>query len=270
MIDPIAIYFEHCEPGWRVPPTPANNHILLLIADGKITYTVGTDAIPLTRGDALFIPAGTLRAADNGMQDAHDMYVAHFRYAGDGDGLPLLSAPRALKTRVHNFDYMRHRFTLLIQHWLRKSAYMGALCHGILLEMLAILNEEAESSAAHGKSHGLVTQVQQYVLAHYRRTITMAELADHVGLTPNHISSVFRHTTGMTISAYIQQIRISAACDLLTDSRMNIGEVSDFLGFCEPSYFNKVFRRVTGLMPSAYVKERAQVWRVGPQRKQNL
>src|SRR5690606_22329985 len=99
---------------------------------------------------------------------------------------------------------------------------------------------------------------------HYRRTIPIQELADLVQRTPNHISRLFKEATGQTITAYMQQIRISAACDLLANSQMNVGEVAEYLGFCEQSYFNKVFKKHTGTLPSAYMKEKIKRWKAQP------
>ncbi|NQX66901.1 AraC family transcriptional regulator [Paenibacillus alba] len=261
MIHPIAIYFEHCEPDWHVPRAAANNHILILMTGGEITYSVGDQSFTLKKGDLLFVPEGHIRSALNHSKRVHDMYVAHFRYAGTGDGLPLLAEPACRLTRPHNFDYIKQRFSSLTQYWLQKSTYTQTLCHSVLLEIIAIINEEAHTGAiTHPKAHGITMQLKDYILHHYREQIDMKEMANYIGRTPNYISTVFRETTGQTITEYIQQIRIAAACDLLTGSQMSIGEISDFLGFCEQSYFNKVFKKVTGTMPSAYVKERLKVW----------
>lgn len=261
MIEPVAIYFEHCESRWHVPPAPAEHDILLLLTSGEIVYSIdGSTQFSLVKGDMLFIPEGTCRSAVNISGRPHDMYAAHFRYNGDGEGLPLLSKPHSLKAKLVNADYMRHRFSLLTQHWLRKAPYTQTLCHGMMLEMLAILYEDAGSRSLPAKSHSLVMQLQQYILVHYRETISVQDLAAHVELTPNYISSLFRQATGITLTEYIQQIRISAACDLLTGSQMNVSEISDYLGFCEPSYFNKVFKKITGILPSAYIKEKPRFW----------
>ncbi|OAS17868.1 AraC family transcriptional regulator [Paenibacillus oryzisoli] len=261
MIHPIAIYFEHCEPEWHVPRAAANNHILILMTGGEITYTVGNQTFILKKGDLLFVPEGHIRSALNVSKRDHDMYVAHFRYEGTGDELPLLAEPACQLTRPHNFEYIKQRFSSLTQYWLQKSTYTRTLCHSVLLEIIAIINEEAHTGTiSHPKAHGISMQLKDYILHHYREQLDMEEMAKHIGRTPNYISTVFRETTGQTITAYIQQIRIAAACDLLTGSQMSIGEISDYLGFCEQSYFNKVFKKVTGTMPSAYVKERLKVW----------
>ncbi len=260
MIEPLAVYFEHCESGWHVPEAVANNHILILVTSGGMTYTVNSEATRMKKGDMMYVPQGVIRSAYNGADQPHEMYVVHFRYIGEGEGLPLLqdTIPRFIK--LHQFEYIKQRFSLLTQHWLRKHLYTGTFCHSILLEMLAIVNEETDSSMNLDKSYSIVSQLQNHITTHYRSAIPMEELAELVGRTPNYISRIFKESTNQTITEYVQQIRITAACDLLANSQMNVGEVSEFLGFCEQSYFNKVFKKLTGTLPSTYMKEKMKVW----------
>lgn len=261
MIEPIAVYFEQCEPGWVVPESAARNHILLLMTEGTIVYRIGGSECLLTKGDALYMPKGAIRCGLNRSGAPHEMYVAHFQYAGDGEGLPVLLENRNIHTRIMQYDYVKQRFSLLTQHWLRKTKYADTFCHSILLEILAVVNEEADSVAKRDRAYSIVNQIQSYIAANYRRTIGMDELARLVERSPNYISRIFKEETGQTVTDYTQQLRITAACDLLANSQMNVREISDFLGFCEQSYFNKVFKRLTGTLPSAYMKEKVRRWK---------
>ena len=261
MIEPISIYFEHCEPNWQVPTARTNNHILLLLTSGLMHYSIEDKTFSLQKGDILFAPQGVIRAASNSPNEPHEMFVAHFLYHGNGERLPLLSDSQPRCTRPLNYDYLKQRFSLLTQHWLRKSAYSDTICHSLLLEILAILNEESDSHLLPSRQYSLVIQLQDYILNHYRETIHISELAAYVERTPNYVSTVFKQVSGQTITEYTQQIRVAAACDLLRNSQMSMAEIADFLGFCEQSYFHKVFKKITGTKPSIYMKEQVKVWR---------
>jgi AraC-like DNA-binding protein len=260
LIEPVAIYYEHCETGWHVPKAKTNNRILLLMTNGSITYQVENETYRLSKGDVLYIPEGVVRSAVNEASVSHEMYVAHFRYYGKGEGLTILNEERPCQVKLFQYDYMKQRFSLLTQHWLRKQQYISTFCHSILLEMLAVVNEESSSGSKLDRAYSMIVQLQNYIAANYRRTIPMAELAQVVERTPNYVSRLFKGSTGLTITEYTQQLRISAACDLLSNSQMNVGEISDFLGFCEQSHFNKVFKKVTGFPPSVYMKEKVRRW----------
>lgn len=263
MIEPISVYFEHCERDWQVPEERTRNSILLFVTSGAVAYRADGRIFELTRGDLLYLPEGAVRSAAHPAGSAHDMYAAHFRFPDAGDLFPRLRRREeaAFRIKTYQYEYVKQRFSLLTQHWLRKHPYSAAHCHSIVLELLAIALEEAEFGAAPNKTSAVVSQLQNHIAMNYRRTIPMSELAQLVERTPNYISRLFKEATGATITEYTQQIRIAAACDLLANSQMNVGEVSDFLGFCEPSYFNKVFKKQTGTLPSTYLKEQVKLWR---------
>ncbi|MBD2865389.1 AraC family transcriptional regulator [Paenibacillus oceani] len=261
MISPIAIYFERCETNWIVPPSLTSNHILLLVTEGACIYTVEGNDLHLKRGDALYVPKGVTRSVEN-LQSHMHWYVAHFRVEGSVEPtVPMLLNNQYLHVRLFNSDYLINRFSDLTQYWLRKPEYYETIYHSVLLEMLAVVNGETDSRQVATKSYSIVMQIQNYIMNHYRTDINISTLARFVDRTPNYISTVFRQVTGRTITEYIQRIRIAEACNMLIHSHMSIGEISDYLGFCEQSYFNKVFKKVTGLPPSAYLRERTKVWR---------
>ncbi|MDE1549815.1 AraC family transcriptional regulator [Jeotgalibaca caeni] len=259
MLEPISVYFEECGENWFVTETIASSHILLMMTHGEIIYTLNRETFHLKKNDVLFIPKGIIRKAKS--ITPHTWNVVHFQYQGEGEALPLLQKDEAFLVHFHQNEYLKQRFSLLIQHWLRKPKFASTMHHSILLEILTIINEEKETGRAYDKASVLAAQIQDYIVHHYRENVTLEELAELVDRTPNYISSVFKKTTGQSISAYKQQIKILAACDLLSKSQMNVGEVSSYLGFCEQSYFNKIFKKVTGTLPSTYLEERIRVWR---------
>lgn len=262
MIEPIAVYFEHCRPGWQVPAAKTANHIFILVTSGSVSYQIDGNPYQVFRGSVLFVPQGVIRQAHSGAPDGHDMYAVHFRHSPGEENLPILTGSRVHMCKPFHFEYLRQRCSFLTQNWLRKSAFRETLCHCRLLEVLAHVSEEAESGHTPAKVYSLVMQLQEYIVKHYREPISIADLAKYVNRSPNYVSSIFKKATGETIGSYVQGIKVAAARDLLTNSSMSIGEISDYLGYCEPSYFNRVFKRITGVSPSAFVKEGVKVWSV--------
>ncbi|QJD84522.1 AraC family transcriptional regulator [Cohnella herbarum] len=254
MLKPIAVYFEQCDSGWGVTEALIQNHLLMVVTEGIMQYTIDGRTFVLRGGDAVYVPKGSLRSASHQLDQKHEMYVAHFHYEPDSVALPLLVEGTACHANISNEAYYKQRFSLLTQQWLGKNTYYDITCHYLLLELLTLLNIEI-THKADPSSNNVVLQIQEYITRHYREKIGLPDLARFVNRTPSYISSVFRAVTGQTITEYTQQIRLAAARDLLTKSHMTIGEISNHLGFCEQSYFNKVFKKATGLPPSAFIKE---------------
>lgn len=76
--------------------------------------------------------------------------------------------------------------------------------------------------------------------------------ASALNVTPNYLNRSVKAETGRSAGEWIDNARMSLARTLLHDPSVAIAEISDRLGFSEPSYFARFFRKNTGLTPSDY------------------
>lgn len=82
------------------------------------------------------------------------------------------------------------------------------------------------------------------------------ELADRCAMSANHLSSIFKAVTGMTISAYCGQLRIRQAKHLLETTPLKLRQLAEQLGYYDQYHFCKAFKKATGMSPSQYRKEK--------------
>ena len=81
---------------------------------------------------------------------------------------------------------------------------------------------------------------------------TVYEAAD-AGVSPSHLSFLFRSVVGLPFKALLGRIRIRKARELLAaDSRPNITQVAMSVGFTDLSHFEKSFRRIVGQSPREF------------------
>ena len=57
------------------------------------------------------------------------------------------------------------------------------------------------------------------------------------------------HKTGCTVTRFVRETRINAACRLLSETALSVAEVGELVGFDDPGYFHRVFRAVKGVTP---------------------
>jgi AraC-like DNA-binding protein/ligand-binding sensor protein len=85
--------------------------------------------------------------------------------------------------------------------------------------------------------------------------ITIQDLADAVHLSCGHLSRVFRKTAGTTLEQYLIQQRVELAKRALLDPRLNVGEVAERCGFCNPAYFASVFKKHVKCTPREFASQ---------------
>ena len=98
----------------------------------------------------------------------------------------------------------------------------------------------------------IIQKVITYMMTYYKQQITVDDLATTHFIHPSHLSRKFKLETNMTITAYIQKIRIEHAQYLLRNKNMPIEEIAWMVGYGDSSYFTRVFKRQTGHTPTQY------------------
>lgn len=97
-----------------------------------------------------------------------------------------------------------------------------------------------------------VTQALSYIQNNYSRKISLAAVAEHVGLSSGYLCRIFKEETGVSINAYINNLRMMKAGELLKDKNSYIKEVAISVGFEDQLYFSRLFKRYYGATPSEY------------------
>jgi AraC-like DNA-binding protein len=101
----------------------------------------------------------------------------------------------------------------------------------------------------------LVRQAMAYLHSHFAESISRRELAQHVGITEDHLTFCFRQELGTTPVEYLQRYRIHQAKQLLKASGHTVTEIALSVGFSDSGYFSRIFRREVGVSPEAFRKQ---------------
>jgi len=148
------------------------------------------------------------------------------------------------------------------------SAHVGAKTEGMNVLVLALhslgetMAEEVVASYLDASLApievvgGLPPRRLQRVFSHIReniaRDLSVAELAQTVGMSQYYFSKLFKMSTGTTPHQYVMRQRVERAQEQLRESRTPLAEVATLVGFETQSHFTSVFRRLVGVTPKHY------------------
>ncbi|MNR56240.1 HTH-type transcriptional activator Btr [compost metagenome] len=80
-------------------------------------------------------------------------------------------------------------------------------------------------------------------------------MAEIIGVTPQHLCTVFKKTTNVRIFQYINSVRVKKSKELLLHNpNMQIKEVAHLAGFEDANYFCTVFKNLEQLSPNQFRK----------------
>lgn len=103
-----------------------------------------------------------------------------------------------------------------------------------------------------GEARRLVRTAMAYLHEHYAESIARRDIAQHIGITEDHLTFCFRQELGTTPIEYLQRYRINQAKSLLKESQQTITQIALSVGFSDSGYFSRIFRRETGMSPEAF------------------
>jgi len=88
----------------------------------------------------------------------------------------------------------------------------------------------------------------------YRSDLDLSDLVERLGTSRSTLCRAFRDAYGMAPMAYLRQLRMTQAEDLLLGTDLPIGAVAERCGFSDVYYFSRAFRKTHGRPPSAFRK----------------
>lgn len=134
----------------------------------------------------------------------------------------------------------------------RKQKVLSML-QAALFEMMDIrLAREDAEGVTHSRKEEIVARFILSVTENFRRERQVAYYAKLLCITPKHLSTVVRETTGRTAGEWIDSYVMMEAKMLLRTTDLTIQEITTRLNFTNQSFFGKYFKHHCGQSPTAF------------------
>lgn len=96
----------------------------------------------------------------------------------------------------------------------------------------------------------------KYIDDNYSKKIYTDELANLIHVSTPHFCRSFKKYTGLTVTDYINNIRLKNAILLLNEDALNITEIALLCGFDNINYFSRLFKKHYNISPTEYRKQK--------------
>jgi AraC-like DNA-binding protein len=126
---------------------------------------------------------------------------------------------------------------------LRATSTLYALVH-------LVCGRRDEDDGSSTRKH--VLKAEQYLRDHFSTIKTLREVADHIGISYDHLRHAFKDQCGKNPVRYLNEVRMERAKTLLIHSRLPLKQVAAMCGFADEYYFSAVFRNFAGIPPGRY------------------
>ena len=107
----------------------------------------------------------------------------------------------------------------------------------------------------HKKKSGVnfhVEEIKKNIISKRFTKISIQEIADELGISKEYMQKLFKKYEGISITEYISDIKIEAACNMLRYSDRKIQEIAEYLHYGSVSHFSTAFRKKMHQSPKEY------------------
>ena len=221
--------------------------VFCLCVSGKCRYQCGENTYIMQEGDAALFAPGLVRSAQACADDPWTFVVAKFHVSGMNE-----AARQLLSSFPVYIPQLQKKVSDLFLHceavWRSRRSTHLITCRSILMEILSRLIQEEEENTLLGLAEKRIRPALR--LLENGEDRTSEQLAETVGLSVSHFRTLFKQTTGYTVTQYKNYLRVSRARDILLMRNCSVSEVAELVGIPDLFYFSRLFKQFFGVPPT--------------------
>ena len=121
---------------------------------------------------------------------------------------------------------------------------------GLSMFLLQICNRNIDTNYVNCKP--IVNRIIDWIDSNYSTAFTVRDIAAEFGYQPKYISTIFKQNIGISITSYVNFVRIKASKILLANYDVSIKDIAFSCGYADERYFIRVFKDREGITPKNF------------------
>jgi two-component system response regulator YesN len=99
----------------------------------------------------------------------------------------------------------------------------------------------------------IVANAKEFTRNHFHESdLTINKVCGELHISPGYFCTIFKKETKSTYLAYLVQLRMDTARELLRMTDLKSFEIAERIGFSDANYFSNSFKKYTGYSPSEF------------------
>ncbi len=232
-------------------PYANNYHVLQFIIDGKGTLQIGNREWHLKKYDLFYLPANTLCKYYADGSDPYEYFWISFIGRKADEYLQKCCLNNENPICCFDSSALKKPFADIFKYL---NSNKSNNTFKILAETYGVFDAIVAQSPlrnTHIKYSPLIQNAIAYMDTHYPQGITVTDVCAYLFVNPSYFSTLFKKSTGITLSDYLMGKRISDATIKLKSTDMNISAIAASIGMT-PLAFTAAFKRHYFFTPSEY------------------
>ena len=128
----------------------------------------------------------------------------------------------------------------------------GLLCEAFAMILYGHRQELTKFVPANQQELERLEKMLNYLNMNFTEVISLQDLADQVHLSREVCCRLFKKMTGKTITGYLEEYRANKSFSLVQSGQYSMTQITEMVGFSNPSRFASAFRKQFGCNPGEY------------------
>ncbi|MCE5172978.1 AraC family transcriptional regulator [Paenibacillus profundus] len=142
--------------------------------------------------------------------------------------------------------------SLMNQEWKQGSALEQLHVRTLFLQFVYELLWQMDRHGITTVKPDLITQAIRYIHDKYPESLSLDSIAQALNYNVHYFSRKFKRQMGQSPIAYLIQVRMEHAQNLLLNTNATLQEIAERVGYTDLYYFIRIFKKHAGLSPGKY------------------
>ncbi len=218
---------------------------LIVITEGSMDVTVGTDKYTLEKNEAVLIFPHQLHSL-SGDNSKHVLYIFSPEIVRAFASRNLQKAPTGNKL------VMDEHLLALLYRTEENSSVMEK--KGALYSVCAEFDKQNGYTDKKSDKEHLLHRIFEFIEGEYGKECLLKQLAESLSYDYSYLSRYFKRSVGISYNDYVNRYRISKACELLSNTDNTVLQCAMECGYSSIRSFNRNFKDVVAVSPTEYKK----------------
>lgn len=266
-------------PPWRHNGRKTEYNHLLIIIDGTCNLSIENKTYILKAQDFAFIPSKKFYilktsthceyffacfypdyedANENDLKTCQTVFTLpekKFFLAADDISDKIICLPDYMRLNDKSYSDIATLF-IKIQQLNLTGKYIDRLLIDVYFNELLLLLSNLILDNVQPQFPQMLKKIMLYIDKNYTCVLSSKTLSNIFNLSQEHICNLFLKNLNMSVSEYINSVKLKHAVELLSNSSMNITQIADYLGFSSIHYFSRVFKKQYGISPTKFSSDK--------------
>lgn len=216
------------------------------VSEGRLEVTKGNESYIAEKDDIMCAIRDVKTTARTAEYHSHHMISVDTLWKFSDKSVSAFHIPYVLKRCSETEEIKRLIDEFVYSSYLYENS-PGRTAELFLRILCKIDRASRRNEAFYQPQYSLVAEkAKSYIQKNIKKPITQKMVAEHLGVSPSYLCSVFKKSEGMTLIRYVNTHKLTDIKNLLEKENLPMYKVAEMYGYTDANYVSSLYKKLFG------------------------